>query len=238
MRKPFDIIAAAEQVDGLAGAGFLLQQDLSVARDAGGEVRRQGKRLVEAVGVQALRLPARRRDSLKAGADDVVVHVLRRQAPAGGLRMRPQAERFVRFRREVFLHQLGPDQARGAHLGNFHEGIHADRPEEGEARRKGIHIQPGGHARADILDAVRQRVGKLKVRRRARFLHVIAGNRDRVELRHLLARIGEDVRNDPHAGFRRIDIGVAHHELFQNVILNRPGELFRWHALFLGGDDV
>jgi hypothetical protein len=53
--------------------------------DAGGEVCRQGERLVEAVGVQRLRLAARGRDGLKTGADDVVVDVLRGQRPAGGL---------------------------------------------------------------------------------------------------------------------------------------------------------
>ena len=36
----------------------------------------------------------------------------------------------------------------------------------------------------------------------------------------------------------RIDVGVADHELLEDVVLDRAGELFRRHALFLGGDDV
>ena len=39
-------------------------------------------------------------------------------------------------------------------------------------------------------------------------------------------------------GCGRIDIGVAHHELFQNVVLNRPVQFLRAHTLFLGGYDV
>ena len=39
-------------------------------------------------------------------------------------------------------------------------------------------------------------------------------------------------------GVGRIDVGVAHHELFEDVVLDRAGELFRRHALLLGGDDV
>jgi hypothetical protein len=35
----------------------------------------------------------------------------------------------------------------------------------------------------------------------------------------------EDVRDDPSLGARRVDVGVAHHELLQNVVLNGAGEL-------------
>jgi hypothetical protein len=38
--------------------------------------------------------------------------------------------------------------------------------------------RPAATPGADVFDAVGERVGELQVRRRARFLHVIAGNRD------------------------------------------------------------
>ena len=88
--QALDIVGAAPGVDGLAGAAFLLQEELRIARDTRGEIRRQGQRFVEAVGVQRLGLPADRRDGFKAGADDIVVDVLRRQRPAGGLRVGAQ----------------------------------------------------------------------------------------------------------------------------------------------------
>ena len=80
--------------------------------------------------------------------------------------------------------------------------------------------RPAGAARAHVLDAVGQRVAELEVGRRARLLHVIAGDRDRVELRHVLGGVGEDVRHDAHRGLGRIDVGVAHHELFEDVVLD------------------
>ena len=48
----------------------------------------------------------------------------------------------------------------------------------------------------------------------------------------------EDVGDDLHRGLRRVDVGVADHELLEDVVLDGPGELVRRHALLLGGDDV
>ncbi len=146
-------------------------------------------------------------------------------------------KRALILRIELFLDELRPDQAARPHLGDFHEVVHADRPEEGEARSERVDIEPGGDACAHVLDAVGNRVAEFEVGRRTGFLHVIAGDRDRIELRHVRAGVGEDVGNDPHRGRRRIDVGVAHHELFQNVVLNGPGELLRRHALFFARND-
>jgi hypothetical protein len=57
-RQALDIVAAAPRVDD-AGARFLLQEELRVARDAGGEVGRQRERFVQRVGVQRLRVALR-----------------------------------------------------------------------------------------------------------------------------------------------------------------------------------
>ena len=50
--------------------------------------------------------------------------------------------------------------------------------------------------------------------------------------------VGEDVGDDPHRRLRRVDVGVADHELLEDVVLDGPGELLRRHALLLGGHDV
>ena len=74
---------------------------------------------------------------------------------------------------------------------------------------------------------------------RASLLHVIAADRDRIELRHLIGRVFNDIRNDPHRGFRRIDIGVPHHEFFQNVVLNCARQhIARMPLLFPRHDEV
>jgi len=133
--------------------------------------------------------------------------------------------------------QFGPQQPRGAHLGDFHEEVHADRPEERQPRREAVDVETRCDTRAEIFDAVGQRIGEFEILSRAGFLHVIAGNGNGIVLRHPLRGVGEDVGDDPHRGRRRIDVGIAHHELFQNVILNGAREFFRRHTLFLGGGD-
>ncbi len=53
------------------------------------------------------------------------------------------------------------------------------------------------------------------------------------------ARVGDDVGDDPHRGFGRVDIGVADRELFQDVVLDRAARACsRGDALLLAGDDV
>ncbi len=90
--EPLDVGAAAPRVDHPAGARLLLEQQLGVAGDAGGEVGGQRQRLVERVGVQRLGVALGRGHRLDAGAGDVVEDVLRGQRPAGGLRMGAQGQ--------------------------------------------------------------------------------------------------------------------------------------------------
>ena len=136
------------------------------------------------------------------------------------------------------LHQLGPEQARGAQLRHLHEIIHADAEEERQPRREAIDGEVRGQPGAHIFDAVGQRIGELEIGGRAGFLHVIAGNRDRIELRHMRRGVGENIGDDAQRRFWRIDIGVAHHEFFEDVVLDGAGEFFRRHALFFRRHDI
>ena len=97
---------------------------------------------------------------------------------------------------------------------------------------------PGREPGADVLDAVGQRVGQLEVGGRPGLLDVVAGDRDRVEARHPRRGVAEDVGDDPHARRRRVDVGVADHELLEDVVLDGPRELLRLHPLLLGRRDV
>ena len=110
--------------------------------------------------------------------------------------------------------------------------------EEAHPGRELVDGQARVEAGADVLDAVGEGVGQLEVGRRPGLLDVVAGDRDRVEPRHLLRGVAEDVGDDPHARLRRVDVGVADHELLEDVVLDRPRELFRLHPLLLGGGDV
>ena len=67
---------------------------------------------------------------------------------------------------------------------------------------------------------------------------MVAGNGDGVELGHVLGRVFEDVGDNPHGEFGRVDVGVAHHELLEDVVLYRAGHLVETDALFEPRDDV
>lgn len=210
---------------------------LGVAGDAGGEVRRQGNRFVQRVRVQGLRMAAGGGQGLNAGAGDVVERVLFREGPAGSLGVRAQGQG-LRVLGIELLDEFGPQHAGGAHFSHFHEVILALGPEEGKTRREGVNVNARLDPGADIFQAVRKGVGHFQVRRRAGLLHVVAGDGNGVELGHVLGGELKDVRNNPHGGIRRVNVGVAHHVFLENVILDRAGELVQRAALFLGGDDV
>ena len=134
--------------------------------------------------------------------------------------------------------QPRPQRAGGAELGDLHEEVHADGPEEAQPRGEAVDVEAGVEAGAEVLDAVGQRVGELEVGGRPGLLHVVAGDGDRVEPRHVLGGVAEDVGDDPHARRRRVDVGVADHELLEDVVLDGPAELLRLDALLLGRGDV
>ena len=147
------------------------------------------------------------------------------------VRLTPLVWQWVRSRLDfVFLraklgHDPVPQRPPRAQLGDLHEQVHADAPEEAEAAREIVDVEPVGLRGADIFHAVGERVGELLHRRRSGLVHVIAADRDRVELGHLRRAISDDVADDPHARLGRVDVGVADRELFQNVVLDRAGEL-------------
>ena len=48
----------------------------------------------------------------------------------------------------------------------------------------------------------------------------------------------ENIANNTHAGFGRVDIGVAYHELFENVVLDGACKLLLFDALFFCGGNI
>ncbi len=135
-------------------------------------------------------------------------------------------------------HQLRPERAGCPHLGDLHEEVLPLRPEERETRGERVDVDPRPQAGPHIFEAIRQGIGHFQVSRSAGLLHVVAGDGDRIELRHPRRGEGEDVGDDPHRGSRRINIGVPHHVLLQDVVLDGPGELFDLNPLLLRRHDV
>ena len=151
--------------------------------------------------------------------------------------MRAQHEAFGVLGIEA-LHDAAPQQTRCAHLGNFQIEIHAHRPEKGQATCKVIDVHAFCNGGFHILFAIGQSESHFKRLIGTGLLHVIARNRNGVELRHVLGRVLDDVANDFHRWLGRIDVGVAHHELFQNVVLNGSRQFVLAHALLFSGHHI
>ena len=116
--------------------------------------------------------------------------------------------------------------------------VHTDRPEERQTRSERIDTHTGIHTRTQILQTVGQCVGQLDIGCCTGFLHVVTRNRDRVELRHVFRRIFKNIGDDSHRKLGRIDIGIPHHELFQDIVLDRSAELIERTALLESGHNI
>ena len=134
---------------------------------------------------------------LDTGTTHVVEWVLLGERPTGGLRVGTQCHRLWILCSEA-LHNLCPEQTACTHLGNLHEVVHADSPEERQTRCESVNVDAGIDTCTQILHTVCQCVGKLDVGCGSCLLHVIAGDGDGVELRHVLRCVFKYVGNDLH----------------------------------------
>ena len=76
-----------------------------------------------------------------------------------------------------------------------------------------------------ILDRVRKRKRELLNGRRAGFADVVAGDRDRIPVRHLGGAEAEDLGDQRETRLRRIDVRAARDVLLEDVVLNRAAQL-------------
>ena len=85
--KLLDVGRAAPRIDNAAGARLLLDEQLGVSSNTGGEVGRQSDGLIEGVRVQGLSVSLSGSHGLHTSTNHVVVNVLGCQRPARGLRV-------------------------------------------------------------------------------------------------------------------------------------------------------
>ena len=136
------------------------------------------------------------------------------------------------------LHGSPPEQPRSAQLRDLDVEIHADAEEERQTTGEFVDVQATRQGGLHVFDTVREGEGELERRWRPGFLQVIAGDGHRVEAWHVPRRVGDDVRDDPHRGPGRVDVGVAHHEFLEDVVLDGARQPVLGDALLLGSDDV
>src|SRR5919198_967749 len=88
------------------------------------------------------------------------------------------------------------------------------------------------------LEPNRSRTISAHIRRAALLADVVAGNRDRVPARHVLAAVLEDVGGEAHGRLRRVDVVAARDVFLQHVVLDGAAELVGGDALLLADELV
>ena len=199
---------------------------------------RQGEGLVEGVRVEGLAASHDSRESLEGGSDDVHLGLLRRQRDAGGLRMEAH-QPGARVLGPVTVAKLArPDPAGGAVLRDLLEEVDVGVEEEGEARSEVVHVEAALHRRLHVGEPVGEREGELLGGGRAGLADVVAGDGDRVPLRHLTGTELDHVDAEAHRRLGREDPLLLRDVLLEDVRLDRPAETIVRDALLVGDADV
>src|SRR5881409_3921346 len=100
--------------------------------------------------------------------------------------MKTQHQRTWISRVKALAHDASPETTRGAILGNLFQQIIVRIEEERKSRRKVVYFQTGLHGRFDISNSISERECHLLDRGRAGFANVIAADRNRVPVGHLV----------------------------------------------------
>src|SRR5438552_105376 len=222
VREVLEVVRAGEGIGGVCDARLVRDDLLGPQRERHGFLRGQRIGLVQRVRVQRLRAAEHRRQRLQRDANDVVVRLLRRERHAGGLRVRAQLKR-PRIRRVIAALDLArPDPPRRAELRDLLEEVVVHVEEERHPRHEIAHIETRGNAPLHVLEPVDEREGELLDRRRARLADVVAGDRDRVPLRHLARPETERVDDEVHRRPLGHDPLALRDVLLEGVVLDRP----------------
>ena len=216
------------------GDAALVRDDLLGAeRQGSGELGGQRPGFVQGVGVQRLGSAQHRRQRLNGGAHDVVVGLLGGERAAGGLGVEAQLERAFLFGPEAVAHDVVPDAARGAVLGNLLEEIVVGVEEEGEPGDKLVQVQPALEAPLHVFDAVAQGEGQLLHGGGAGFADVVAADGDGVPARRVLDAELKGVNHQPHRRRGRVDVFLLRDVFLQDVVLDGAAQALQLDALFL-----
>src|SRR5215208_1516117 len=124
------------------------------------------------------------------------------------------------LRAVAIAHVARPNASRGAKLGDLLEEVVMDVPEEREARREVVDVEPARDPALHVRESVRERERELLRRRGTRLADVVAGDGYRVPERRVLGAPLEAVDDEAQGGLDREAPGVLRHVLFQDVVLD------------------
>ena len=168
-----NIVRASPRVNLLAHLRLVLDVDLGVTSDTSREVGRQGDSLIKRVGVQRLGVTQNGSHSLDTGTTYVIEWILLCETPTRSLRVGTQSQR-LRILSAKALHNLSPQQSASTHLGNLHEVVHTNCPEERESWSESIHIDTSINTSTQVVHTIGQGVSQLDIGSSSSLLHVIA----------------------------------------------------------------
>ena len=136
------------------------------------------------------------------------------------------------------FYNLGPQHTGRPHLGNLHKVVFANSPEEGQTLSKGIYRQTSFDTGTDILQTISQSVAQLNISCSTSLLHMIAGNGNTVELRHIFGGIFKNITDNTHGHFWWVNISITHHEFLENIVLNSTSHNLFVYTLLLTGKNI
>ena len=222
--RRLDRVAAAERVHGVGHARLVGHHLLRAQREPGRGLGGKGEGLVAPVRVQALAAAQRRGEGLQRDAHHVVVRLLGGEGHAARLDVEAALLRLRVRDAESLLHEPGPEPPRAAELRHLLQEVGVAGEEEREPLAEAVGVEPGRLRRAHVGDRVREGERELLGRRRPRLADVVAGDRDRVPLRHAGLAVGEEVGDQAHRRRGRVDPRPARHVLLEDVVLHRARE--------------
>ena len=188
--------------------------------------------------MERLRAAQHGRQGLERDAGQVVERLLGRQRDAGGLGVEAHPGRALVLGAVALGHQLVPDPARGAELGDLLEEVAVAVEEERQARREVVDPQPALERRFDVRHPVGDRERQLLDRGRTRLADVVAADRHGVPAGHLARPEFDGVGDEAHRRLGREQELLLGDELLEDVVLGRPLEAVARDAGLLGGHDV
>src|SRR5688572_3871443 len=138
----------------------------------------------------------------------------------------------------ALAHVSRPDAPGRPQLRDLLEEIVVNVPEERETGRELVDVETPCYSPLHIRESVGQRERELLSSRGARLPDMVAGDRNGIPLRDVLGGPCEAIDDQPERRLDREAPGMLRHVLLEDVVLNRPPECSRIHALLLGRGNV
>src|SRR5437667_4385104 len=129
-------------------------------------------------------------------------------------------------RAKTVAHLSSPNTARRAVFGYFFKKIVMGVKKEGDAGDETVNIETGPHAPVDIFEAIAQREGEFLQGSSACLAYVIPAYGHRIVARHIIGAELESVSHQLHGRPDGIDPLFLSNVFFQEVVLQRAGNLF------------